>query len=692
MKGVKLLLLIVLVFALSSSAFAQGCPGCVGVVDGYITDPLGATVSGATVTVTIQGCSGAGCSGVYTSEGDGYYVVGNLNLNSGDTVSVSATKGSETGSNSGTASGSVLRVNVQICAPPTAPTLVPQSDSHSTASKNLNWTNVTLGYYSEPLTDQINFDGAGYVNATSPYSTGTLTYKTYTWYVRSVGYCASSASSDTFQIYNDPPSKPNATPEEYTDTTETTLEFEPGVDPESDVVYHELQLSNESDFSVLIYNVTNLTTTSYDVTSLEAFTIYYWRVRTCDGFSCSDWDTDIFFTYECPGGPPGLLVVEEVFESARGGPGVIYLPGYIIFVSAPSHVFIGDDISFLIDFRTTRDAKDLEFEIVGPEGFEIESRLVDKVKGDEDLQIILQGEVTNSTATGENVLTFVLARGGEEVLSKEFSIFVSDAVTEAQTILLEEGSTLDFTVKGVPHTLEVVSVRGKNVDFKIYSEVLEFTLELGDKANLDFDDDGIPDVEVFLFDIIGDYAKVILITEFKPAICGDNVCQATEDVENCLQDCHCGDELCQDNFGEDYSTCPVDFPGVFFIATIYWALVLAISVFAFLITFWFLYFVEESHNKRVRRGIRNLFSRGLSSEKIEQALLATGWLRKDIKREMARIRERKSAMPKSKSILKEASPASVSKSYTHPYVAKEKKIPKKRKAKKYKKKSKTRKV
>ena len=45
-------------------------------------------------------------------------------------------------------------------------------------------------------------------------------------------------------------------------------------------------------------------------------------------------------------------------------------------------------------------------------------------------------------------------------------------------------------------------------------------------------------------------------------VCGDDVCEApAENPQNCPEDCHCGNNICEANLGEDEMTCPADCGG-----------------------------------------------------------------------------------------------------------------------------------
>jgi len=155
------IILVTLAIALASFSIADIY---LGTVDGYTKNTTGGIVTGATVSVTVQGCSGGGCSGSATSDSGGYYVVANLNLPALGTVAMSATKGPASGSASATADAfQAASANITICAPPSIPILNSVSSSHN-QNVTFSWTSASgAGYY-----DQFKIDSGAESTESSP--------------------------------------------------------------------------------------------------------------------------------------------------------------------------------------------------------------------------------------------------------------------------------------------------------------------------------------------------------------------------------------------------------------------------------------------------------------------------------------------------------------------------------------------
>lgn len=285
MKIMKRFLLICLVLLLIPIVHA---PIFLGTCDGYILDLGGGVVSGANVTVSVNGCSGEGCVKNVLSDSGGYYVSANLNLDPGETVSVSAFKGSATGSNTGTAdSFQAARVNVTLCEAPSSPSLIDQGDQHAN-NVTFFWTSGT-DPNAYPTHDEFQLDSNPVVSpATSPKTETGLSYTAHTWKARTCNSgCCSSWASDTFTITNSAPSTTLLTDQGDTHDTNVTLSWTSGTDPEGDTTHDEFQFQSEAIVSPATSPVTK--------TGLVLGTTYTWRVRTCDSIgACSAWASDTF--------------------------------------------------------------------------------------------------------------------------------------------------------------------------------------------------------------------------------------------------------------------------------------------------------------------------------------------------------------------------------------------------------------
>lgn len=71
--------------------------------------------------------------------------------------------------------------------------------------------------------------------------------------------------------------------------------------------YYQLQVSSQSNFSTTVFNQSNITTTSKQVTDLEQESSYYWRVRGSNANGYGPWSEVRSFTTQVPLQQPTLL-------------------------------------------------------------------------------------------------------------------------------------------------------------------------------------------------------------------------------------------------------------------------------------------------------------------------------------------------------------------------------------------------
>jgi hypothetical protein len=256
----------------------------IGITDGYVKDNLGNLVSGASVTVTVTGCSGDGCSGTGTSEANGYYVVANLNLPKYGGVSVTATKAGGSGSATGTADNyQVAHVNVSVCSPPTSASLTPVADSENPAII-FTWTSGTdpnlLTTY-----DDFRLDGSVTSPATSPQAR-TVSFTSHTWDARTCNnYCCSGWASDSFTISCTPPSVPVQTHVPDSHSTSANFVWTSGTDPLLRPTYDEFQFDSEAVISPASSPISR---------AGLSYATHTWKTRTCNAYCCSGWASDSF--------------------------------------------------------------------------------------------------------------------------------------------------------------------------------------------------------------------------------------------------------------------------------------------------------------------------------------------------------------------------------------------------------------
>ena len=280
----------VLATLLALLVLAQGAQAaCIflGVVDGYVKNTALTTVQGATVNVYVLNCIGTCCSFTATTGANGYYSANGLNLPANGNVTVYASKANSSGSATAKANfASVARgVNVTICEPPSAPTVVAQSNIHAT-SASLSWTSGT-DPNSAPIHDEFQLDGGTITNESSPKAVTGLSYSSHTWQARTCNnLCCSSWAANTFSVVNNAPSAPVLTDQPHTASTSATLQWASGTDSDADPTYDQFQLN-----SLPVENATSPKT----VSGLTSPSFNTWLARTCDSLgACSAWASDNF--------------------------------------------------------------------------------------------------------------------------------------------------------------------------------------------------------------------------------------------------------------------------------------------------------------------------------------------------------------------------------------------------------------
>jgi hypothetical protein len=267
-----------------------------GTVEGYILNTTSGLVIGADVIVNVTGCTGTGCGGTTQSDSGGYYVVTNLNIESGDTVTVEANKTTDYGNNSGIADAyQAAYINVTIAKVPGTPTLQPINDTHDNSIIIYNWTNGTdpqgLATY-----DDLRINSVTYSNETPPYNQTNVAFQLYTWSVKTCNaYGCSAWVSDSFNVTNLLPPSPIL--QNQTDNINTTRTFNwssGGPDPDNDTTYFEFKIDSDAVES----NVTA------PLNKTLGFGSHTWKVRECDTWDCSSWSIDTFsITNNAPTSP-----------------------------------------------------------------------------------------------------------------------------------------------------------------------------------------------------------------------------------------------------------------------------------------------------------------------------------------------------------------------------------------------------
>mgnify|MGYP001562026027 FL=1 len=166
-----------------------------------------------------------------------------------------------------------------LCAAPSKSVLIPISDAH----KNLftfSWESGT-DPNNKPIHNEFELDGEK-----SEQTSGlvkNVSFGNHEWKIKTCNkFCCSNYSSDSFNAYNNPPSKPIVNTSVLSGIV--VLDWSSGIDPEEDSTYDEVELNEEIKKSVPPVIVT-------------AEEPVKWKVRTCDIYgACSPWNDEGTFS------------------------------------------------------------------------------------------------------------------------------------------------------------------------------------------------------------------------------------------------------------------------------------------------------------------------------------------------------------------------------------------------------------
>lgn len=443
MKGGKVALLLAIgVLAIIIFLNPANAGTWTGAVDGYVKWDNGTGISGATVVVTVSGCSGGagnGCTGTSVTQADGYYIVNNLNMVQGSIFSGIATSGSSTGCPaSAVAGGGGVYIGYNITMCPSAPSQTPEPDTHLT-SVTLEWTSGSDPGASIALYDQYQFDGGGYSNQTSPQTESGLSYAAHTWNVKTCNSqcCSCTPASDTFSVTNNPPPAPILNEIDSVNTSTVLLNWSSGgADPDGDAVHYEYQ------FGELGYwNITDdSNATSPKNESIYNGKTYNWRVRACDNTSasnsCSSWATDQFTVCNsvcapCPSCPP--------CGGGREARVVTTTENYVASVSAPTEVSKGEDFVIFANYKSSSYTDSVTLTVQGTSSMSFTPVTITNLTANTEKTVSIKAKVLENATQGDYVLTFKALQEDTEILSKHFTISVIGA-----------GPTAIKVIKGAP--------------------------------------------------------------------------------------------------------------------------------------------------------------------------------------------------------------------------------------------------
>jgi hypothetical protein len=311
MKQTKILnkagIIIALIFALVLTTNNSYAEIYVGVVDGYVTNLTGSAVNGATVGAEVQGCS-AGCTGSTTTDVNGYYVINNLNIATGNTINANASLGNFYGNDSGIGDTYyTAQINITVAQVPSTPTLTTINDTHNNSLIMFIWTNYTdpqgLATYNQWI-----FDGTTYTNVSSPQNKTDVSFEEYTWIVRTCNaYGCSAWASDTFNVSNVAPPTPSIP--DLNNTNQNTITFtwtSGGADPDGDTTYFKFYIDGSTTSGATSPRVLTLANGSHT-----------WKVQECDTWVCSNWAVDTFTIQNNAPSAPNLTAMNATSATSK---------------------------------------------------------------------------------------------------------------------------------------------------------------------------------------------------------------------------------------------------------------------------------------------------------------------------------------------------------------------------------------
>ncbi|MEM5798317.1 MAG: hypothetical protein QXG26_02875, partial [Candidatus Aenigmatarchaeota archaeon] len=184
-------------------------------------------------------------------------------------------------------------VNVTLCQPPSKPTLQDVPDSHNRTIMFF-WTS---GQDPNNLPTYDIFSIDGNQSQISPPIQIELSFGPHTWSVRTCNQlCCSDWATDSFLLFNNPPSKPVLYGQNHTNQQYVILRWESGSDPDNDRTYDEYTFNG---------SIKSPASPPQIEQNLSDFALYVWGARTCDVYgACSEWAYDDFIKFTCLPCPP----------------------------------------------------------------------------------------------------------------------------------------------------------------------------------------------------------------------------------------------------------------------------------------------------------------------------------------------------------------------------------------------------
>lgn len=635
MRGKAVLLVIIFSLLLLVPAGAQIY---MGTVEGYIKYANSSIVPGASVSITVSGCSGAGCSASTTSQSNGYYVVANLNIPAGGTVAVTATKSGASGSNSGVAdAGYAAYVNITFC--PSSPTSLASTGYHNLTAV-LSWTSG-VEISTDTTYDQYEFNSGGFSTTTSPKNQAIPTYNNpYTWRVRTCNsVCCSAPASSTVTSINTQPTAPVLTDQPNTHNTTVTLCWTSGTDSDTnpvDVLHDEFYFDDDSDpESGPIFSNTSMPTGSYcrTISGLTVGQTYWWRVKTCDntgaGNACGV-STD---TFTVSNSPPSAPTLTEQVCAASNNASLQWTSG-----TDPE----GDTTYDVYEFGEEGNYSTHVEPATSPQAENVQSckKYYWRVKTCDSSGLCSNWATDDFIACAGAVVTPTegVCPSGGAVGQAGIYCPASYIVSVSAPSQLKQGSNISLLVnfksdadlsnlkfeiaaaEGIEiSSIELPKYTADTNQLIVLSGVIGETMPLGRQTFT---------LNILVSDkIVLAKSFDVLIVEKEITVCGNGACEESETAENCIQDCHCGDNICQSEFGENPAICPDDCKAVLYLTPLQ-AIILTICIAIFGILF---LWSRSEWYKLVQYILRRLKA-GENIHSIKSRLKTIGWKEETVER------------------------------------------------------------
>lgn len=344
-------------------------------------------------------------------------------------------------------------ISITKLSPPEAPVLEDPADEFGMADTALSfqWTSVTDA---EEYRIQISTDdtfSSGQIDSTVASDSISITSlnfsTTYYWRVKALNQGGESNWSNAFSFTTKapPPEIPTLqSPSDSATDQDTSIVFEWATADHSES--YQFQLSNASDFSSLIEDANQLSTTTYEVSGLSYSEIYYWRVRNVGIQDTSQWST--VFSFQTKIAAPGTPVLVE-----------------------PADLESAVDTSLVLKWRDNIEADTFLVQLSEQQNFS--ANLVDEATEDTSKSITglqhettyywrVQAKNTTGLSSWSNIFSFttkekenrepvVATSLGSVVLEEDFG---QTEIADLDTIFTDpEGGTLTFEVVEFDSTL-----------------------------------------------------------------------------------------------------------------------------------------------------------------------------------------------------------------------------------------------